>query len=291
VLETQRKEIDDALYTSANLKKMLDDFQTSVANDVKKQMETLGLHGFVGNREAEAEQRLKNLADPLTQYTAYSYDGRFYDAPKTFKSPIGVKRDVGWKLWLNGMPAYQEMQNGQLVNCLIKPFRKLCPAKLPKGLANTYKLHWRPLFQMMELSMHISDASYNLSTDKIDALFARGTDNLKSRVSYIFTRSNFETWTLSTWGEHIQRSYVVKYGTPSDIEKLPEPTRFNRLHRHGRKLKEPVARENTRTGRCIDRQWLVQQQMKNIVQLVRLAASAIATSRTMILDEHSPQWN
>ena len=74
------------------------------------------------------------------------YSGRFWDAPQSILFPVGIKRDVGWKLWLAWMPAYRtEGKNGAVINNAIKPFRKFIPTRLPKKIANFYKFYWQHL--------------------------------------------------------------------------------------------------------------------------------------------------
>jgi hypothetical protein len=82
------------------------------------------------------------------------YSGCFWDVPESFSFPAGIKHDVGWKLWLAGMPAYRtEGENGAVVNNAIKPFRKFLPARLPKKIDDIYKLHWQSVYVMMEEGM------------------------------------------------------------------------------------------------------------------------------------------
>jgi hypothetical protein len=80
----------------------------------------------------------------------FTYYGRFWDVPQIFSFPSGTKRDVGWKLWLLGMPAYAKVGENGVVYNRIKAFRTFLPSRLPKRIADIYKLHWRPVYLMME---------------------------------------------------------------------------------------------------------------------------------------------
>jgi hypothetical protein len=53
--------------------------------------------------------------------------------PATFAFPAGVKQDVGWKLWLQGMPGFaMEGENCLIEQHNIKAFRKFLPLAYQK---------------------------------------------------------------------------------------------------------------------------------------------------------------
>jgi hypothetical protein len=68
--------------------------------------------------------------------TLYLYFSGMSQSPSQF--PAGIKSDVGWKLWLAGMPTFRTEQgeNGSVTNNAIKPFCKFLRARLPKKIAD-----------------------------------------------------------------------------------------------------------------------------------------------------------
>ncbi len=143
--------------------------------------------------------------------TLFSYRGRFWDVPATFAFPVGVKRDVGWKLWLQGMPSFAtEGENGVIEQHSIKAFRKFIPACLPKRISDVYKLHWRPVFAMMQEG--VGQIPENLTPEIVDNLYERGTEYLQTRVSYIFAnnRLHHNDWVVATWAKYLSRSVILQ---------------------------------------------------------------------------------
>jgi hypothetical protein len=137
--------------TRAELVTIFDDFFTGIQSDIQTQIASLNVDHRVGvqrplrvvkNQIVQAGQQ--NAATTITTATVttmYSYADRFWDVPEGFVFPAGVKRDAGWKLWLQGMPAYTRVgENGERIPSPIKPFRDLAPRRLPKKLADTYNI-------------------------------------------------------------------------------------------------------------------------------------------------------
>ena len=148
------------------------------------------------------------------------------------------------------MPGYTTVgENGEVISKPIKPFRKLLPERLPKKIANTFKLHWKPIYTMMEHGLQPNVLDNNPSTELTDLLFAEATESLKTRVSYIFedNKLHHNNWTLSTWSKYIGRNHILKRGNANDIANLPEETRFNQGHT-GRKRQVPH-KQNARATR------------------------------------------
>ncbi len=87
----------------------------------------------------------------------YTYDGRLgWHVPKNFEFPARCKLDIGWKLWLQGLPLNQVRgMDGTVQAAPIRPFRKFNPELLPKKIRSTYELHWKPIFKMMELTENL----------------------------------------------------------------------------------------------------------------------------------------
>jgi hypothetical protein len=170
------------------------------------------------------------------QGTLYTYSGRFWDVPQTFAFPGSVKRDVGWRLWLQGMPAHTTVgENGEMIQNKIKAFRKFLPARLPRKLAEDYKLHWRPLFSMMEKGF--GDIPDLLTPAIVNNLYDLGTEYLRTRVSYVFTNEKLHhnAWVIATWAKYLSRSMIMKKGTDDDKQNLPAATYLNRPRAAGLK--------------------------------------------------------
>jgi hypothetical protein len=72
-------------------------------------------------------------------------------------------------------------ENGEVIQNKIKAFRYVLPARLPKKLAEAYKLHWRPLFAMMEKG--VGKIPELLTAEIVSNLYDLGTEYLKMRVS------------------------------------------------------------------------------------------------------------
>jgi hypothetical protein len=91
----------------------------------------------------------------------------------------------------------------------------------------------------------------SLDATTITELYTLGTENLKSKVSYIWPgnesqdqRLRQEKWSVATWSTKIGRSQVVKHGTLADQSNLSAVTRHNEPHSHCPQKKRGV----TRTG-------------------------------------------
>jgi hypothetical protein len=107
-------------------------------------------------------------------YRTYSHSGQFWHMPKTFALPPRMKLDTGRKIWCHGIPCYQITANetGQLAR--IRPFRHFKKDMLPEHIRQSFNLHWRPIFEVMEAYCpgldHLADEN----------LFVRGFAFLKS---------------------------------------------------------------------------------------------------------------
>jgi len=84
----------------------------------------------------------------------YTYNGRLgWHVPQNFEFPAWCKLDIGWKLWLQGLPSNQIVgTDGKVQAAPIWPFWKFNPELLPKKVQSMYELHWKPIFKMMELT-------------------------------------------------------------------------------------------------------------------------------------------
>jgi len=80
-----------------------------------------------------------------------------WHVPQNFEFPARCKLDIGWKLWLQGLPSNQIVgTDGKVQAAPIRPFRKFNPELLPKKVRSTYELHWKPIFKMMELTENLA---------------------------------------------------------------------------------------------------------------------------------------
>ena len=229
---------------------ILQDFRLGIQEDVATQLQALKEGGFGQATTNKTDNQNSNAPGAETlRYQPFFYNGRFYDVPEKFVFPKGANRDIGFKLWMLGLPNHKQVENGQLVCRPIKPFRNLKPTLLPKQIANTFKLHWRPVFKLMEEGINVPGDTETLDAATINNLYESATEFLKTRVQYVFRnpRLHHRTWTISTWSKHVKRSHILQHGTQEDRVNLPEATRFNRSH-SGRKRR--VAQQlTTRTHR------------------------------------------
>jgi hypothetical protein len=136
------------------------------------------------------------------------------------------------------MPAYAIVgENGVMYNS-IKAFCKFLPSRLPNRIADIYKLHWRPVYQMMEEG--IGPIPEHLTTKIVNHLYERGTEHLCRRVSYGFQNDKLchHDWVIATWARYLSRSMITKKGTEEDRSHLPAPTGFNRCRPVGLKCRK-----------------------------------------------------
>ena len=229
----ENRALENGQITRAALLEVIDEFRTQMSD----QIETLRNEGIEGRRGNLQAQNTAALPAANATGTLFSYRGRFWDVPDDFLFPAGLKRDTGWNLWLLGMPAFATRgENGEIQQRTIKAFRNFVPSRLPKKVADIYKLHWRPVYKMMEQGLS-GPIPVSPSIDEVNNLFEQGTNFMETRVSYIFgnPRFHYNEWTLATWSHHIGRNQIMKHGTENDKQNLPEQHRNNRPHNPGRK--------------------------------------------------------
>ena len=219
--------IENGQITRHQIVDILDEFRNGIRDDVRQQIALMqqGVPGLIG----QPPGRNAGDDDHRRVGTVYTYNGRFWDVPQTFAFPAAVKRDIGWRLWLQGMPAYTTVgENGAVVYNKIKPFRMFLPARLPKKIAEAYKLHWRPVYGMMEKA-RVSDMPEELTPEIVNNLYDLGTEYLRTRVSYIFTNEKLHhnDWVIATWAKYLSRSTIMKKGTEEDKQHLPVATYLN----------------------------------------------------------------
>lgn len=240
----EERALETGQITRTQIINILDEFKNGISDDVHKQLELLQGQGAILARPPSKE----SVEEPQ-EPQLFMYQGRFWDVPQDFAFPTGLTRAAGWKLWILGMPGYcSARENGDRIRAPIKPFRNFKPSRLPKKIATTYKLHWRPVFKLMEEG--IGDHPQIPTDEFADAMFDKATDHVRTQVSYIFqdAKLHHSTWTIATWSKHLTRSMIAKKGTESDKRILPEETRFNRSHVPGKKRKR-LFQERTRRTR------------------------------------------
>jgi len=146
---------------------------------------------------------------------SYCYDGKLgWHVPKVFQFPARCKLDLGWKLWLKGLPDNQVTgPDGSLQAAPIRPFRKLNPAFLPAKVKQTFTLHWKPIFELLEKApdLTIVENPEDLDAAVIDESFAKAKEYLKTRVQYVFQkqRSHPDSWEISTWAKYVSKSFIL----------------------------------------------------------------------------------
>ena len=252
---------------------ILDEFRAGIRDDVRQQIDLIQAHpGLVRPRDPHNGAGAEQIGTGNQGGNMYVYSGRFWDVPESFAFPAGIKRDVGWRLWLTGMPAYRtEGENGEVEHNAIKPFRKFLPARLPKKIADIYKLHWRPVYLMMEEGA--GKIPEHLTTAIVNSLYERGTEHLQTRVSYIFqnVKLNHQNWVIATWARYLSRSMIMQRGTEQDKSYLPAPTHFNQPRPVGQKRRGPNQQNAVAVEQPAQRQ---RRRGPHIAQLMEVAASS-----------------
>ena len=68
---------------------------------------------FVTATDSSAEDDSSSIEN-CPVYRKYAHSGRFWDVPLDFELPKQVKLDIGWKLWLGGMPGNRTRVTGAI---------------------------------------------------------------------------------------------------------------------------------------------------------------------------------
>ena len=191
-----------------------------------------------------------NNPPQTTTYKYYWYDERAWHVPEGFVFPEDTKREVGFKLWMMGMPNYHSRNvEGNTEHSPVPPFRLLKPTFLPPEVSKKFKLHWRPLFLMMEEAFEL-DRNAQITAENVNEYYKAGDKHLRENwVSYVYNNKKYnpDNWKISTWSKYIERSYIEKHGSDSDRQNLPERSRYNRPHQGRKRRVQP--KQNIRTRR------------------------------------------
>ena len=63
-----------------------------------------------------------------------------------------------------------------------------------------------------------------MTSEELTFWYDAGTDLLRGRVSYVFSKPRSVSWGVATWSRAVMPSEIRKYGHDDDIEALPDPT-------------------------------------------------------------------
>jgi hypothetical protein len=231
------RSFENGTVTRHQIEGILAEFRNGIRDDVALQIGQLqaiaGLAGQVGQKQASG-------VIPGKGRNVYTYHGRMWDVPKNFEFPQQVRRDIGWRLWLLGMPDYRTIgEDGVEKSSQIKPFKSLLPARMPNNIAKVFQNSWKPVFSMMMKGISTIPRLEELNNETIKDLYDLGTKYLETRVSYIFKnpRLHHHDWQISTWAKYMSRSVILKNGTLEDKALLPEETYLNKARPSGLKRK------------------------------------------------------
>ena len=238
--------------TRSHLQQILDSFKTDLKEDVRAQLQELRDNGFgrSTNMPAENREMTNNNPPQTTTYKYYWYDERAWHVPEGFVFPEDTKREVGFKLWMMGMPNYHSRNvEGNTEHSPVPPFRLLKPTFLPPEVSKKFKLHWRPLFLMMEEAFEL-DRNAQITAENVNEYYKAGDKHLRENwFSYVYNNKKYnpDNWKISTWSKYIGRSYIEKHGSDSDRQNLPQRSRYNRPHQGRKRRVQP--KQNIRTRR------------------------------------------
>ena len=238
VLETRA--LESGTLTPTNLRDTLLSFQTTIVDTVQN---TLANFASLEHRTHPSATENTNATTEdgfhLFHYNSDPPGHHGWHVQESFAFPTKVMRRAGWWLWLRGMPGNQWVDNNGTHKQAIRPFRHLEAKMLPSAAQKVWKLQWKPIFSFMEAGCDGDDPipfdSENLSNEDVEKFFVRGTQYLHERVSYVFQKRNHPFFTIATWSTLVQRSSIEKFGTDTDIAKLPPPTARNRTRQAGLK--------------------------------------------------------
>ena len=114
---------------------------------------------------------------------------------------------------------------------------------LPTKVKSQLRLHWYPIFKMMEKGLDNDVRDRNVDADYLSSSFSIGRDYLKTRVSYVFEnpKCHQDTWGISTWSKKVSRSTIEKQGNDNDKSKLEPATAHMNRPRQQNGRRRPLA--------------------------------------------------
>jgi hypothetical protein len=201
----------------------------------------------------EGEQQDVNV-HPTYRPRSYCHNGKLgWAVPDPFELPTQMSLEKGWQLWLVGLPGYEVVKADRLrVGAPVRPFRKFRSDTVPKAMYKKWLSYWKPVLSLMEEAPSMGQLRENpaaIDAQYLQETLEKGKAFLRTRVSYIFAKPKAKpgTWDISTWSKHVQRSSILKNGTPEDIAHLPPAGRYNssRVARR-RRITQPATNRRTR---------------------------------------------
>ena len=226
--------------------------QNSLDGLKEELFERLESLAFQSSNTAPALEGIASSIDPVARFAGpfeFKYRGSSWPVPESFQFASGLTRLNGWRQWLLGSVHFD---GGQLWR--LKPHRKFSGRDLhSKALQDVYRSEWKPIFgAMMEApGLHIPRRD-DIGENFVQSSYTIATDHLKSRFSYIFRKSAgiVSSYTIGTWSHKIKPHVVRKYGTESDLARLPPATPRNNPHRTKRTFTHQRRRQVRKVARA-----------------------------------------
>ena len=111
---------------------------------------------------------------------------------------------------------------------MIRPFRNLSSAALPKDALYTYRQHRKPIFNYSErdLQSHfpLPSVTSTMSNEDITKYYNSCMGFSKKSFSFCFKKNRKASqWAISTWSKCTSKSYILKNGTSNDKEYVEDP--------------------------------------------------------------------
>jgi hypothetical protein len=264
----EEKQAENGHLSAESMKGIFSQFQTDVKKSVQAEIKdvradiqilmTMASSNTAINHEVEDiglpaladDDPPEYLAQPGKSYGNFMYNGRLHwHVPKDFKFPQELNLTTGWRLWIMGMPSKR-----------IRPFRLLKKESLPRHIRTQFLLHWKPIFDLMELAPDMDKESIRVNFPTAGAItesLQKGQSYLRTdRLSYVFEnpRKHQDSWALSTWSKHCQPSVILKNGSEKDKSFFPtkNTTRYNKARSTGlckRKRKSNMGERQRKTQR------------------------------------------
>jgi hypothetical protein len=239
--------------TMNSLKEHLHDFGNELSIQILQKLEREGLLSVPRTQHQVAvedndvaiggEETTANL--PTYSYRVKGSECTNWDVPLNYCFPQKISRENGWQAWVLGFPGHQgKGADGSLIPAPIRPVRSIRPQFLStKKLRDDLKTQWKPVFAMMEegiLLEQVDNESRNklpknsscCSEALVSRLYEVGTAYLMHRASYIWAgpKGRPESWAISHWSKKLSRGEIERFGSPTDLQNLPPPTKCNRSH-------------------------------------------------------------
>jgi hypothetical protein len=237
--------------TMNSLKEHLHDFGNELSIQILQKLEKEGLLSVpqtqqqvaVAGGHREEEETTATL--PTYSYRVKGSECTNWDVPLDYCFPQKISRENGWQAWILGFPGHQvKVADGSLIPAPIRPVRSIRTQFLStKKLKDDLKNQWKPVFAMMEegILLEVDDESRNklpknssgCSEALVSRLYGVGTAYLMHRASYIWARPKGRPeswWVISHWSKKLSRIEIERFGTATDLQNLPPPTKCNRSH-------------------------------------------------------------